>query len=163
MDSQIRLVYIPLSQQERNNVITVTTPNKCCVCFLWHSRCDRHQELVEASEEDVGNITDPDVSGSAHEEQQARLQRRDDADDELRPDVPTDFGKPRHEGGACTCRAKAYTSVRINYVQSGSFHFRPVLRNQSVHVEQNIWSSVRYQLPYITFGFVMTLFCFHVT
>lgn len=75
--------------------------------FFCYSRGDRNQELVESSEEDVARITDPDVSSGAHDQQHARLQRRDAADDQLRPDVPTDFSEARHEGGDRTCRERA--------------------------------------------------------
>ena len=43
--------------------------------MLRHSRGDRHQELVEASEKDIGSVADPNVVCGAHDKQETRLQR----------------------------------------------------------------------------------------
>lgn len=68
-----------------------------------HSRGDGHEELVEASEQNVGRVADPDVVRVDHEEQQARLQGRDGADHQLGPDLPPDPHEARHEGHHRTC------------------------------------------------------------
>lgn len=76
--------------------------------FLWDLRGDWHQELVEASEEDVSSVTDPNVVRGPHEEQQARLDRCDNTDNELRPELPANLDKACRKGSSCTCRKKYY-------------------------------------------------------
>ena len=71
---------------------------------ILHSRGDGHQELVEAPEEDVGCIAEPDVVSVDHEEQQACLQCCDHCDHQLRPDVPPNFCKACCEGCYRACR-----------------------------------------------------------
>lgn len=106
----------------------------CCCCFrfavsiyfTWlHSRGNGHQKLVEASEEDVGHVADPDVVRGAHEEQQTRLHCRDHTDDQLGPDVPTDFHKASDEGRYRTCReihgqSRLLKQLRSNKKKSSS-------------------------------------------
>lgn len=60
---------------------------------LQYSRSDRNQELVEASEEGVGHVTRPDVTGGTHEEQQTSLRCSDQPNCQLRPDRPFDLHK----------------------------------------------------------------------
>lgn len=119
---QIRARFQPLSVYKRkeinpclSNNVLVDTMFSFFLLFLFicYSRGDRNQELVESSEEDVARITDPDVSSGAHDQQHDRLQRRDTADDQLRPDVPTDFSEARHEGGDCACRERAKKIKKI--------------------------------------------------
>lgn len=69
-----------------------------------HSRGNGHQELVEAPEQDVGAVTEPDVVRVDHEQQQTRLQHSDHADDQLGPEVPADFNVAGDEGRHRTCR-----------------------------------------------------------
>lgn len=65
--------------------------------ILTHSRGYRHQELVEAPEENVGNIADPDVVCGAHEKQQSRLDCCDHSNDQLGPQIPLNFHKASSE------------------------------------------------------------------
>lgn len=67
-----------------------------------NSHGNRHQELVEAPEEGVGDIADPDVVGEAHEKQEACLQGRDDPDEQLGPEVPADLHETCQEGSPRT-------------------------------------------------------------
>lgn len=70
--------------------------------MLQHLRGNGNQELIKTSEEDVRNVANPDVLGCSHYQQQTCLHGRDDTNDELRPNVPTDFKISRNEGGKST-------------------------------------------------------------
>lgn len=70
--------------------------------FNGHSRGYGHQELVKSPEENVGNVADPDVVCGAHEKEQSRLRCCDHSDDQLGPQIPTNFHKPSSEGRQCT-------------------------------------------------------------
>lgn len=65
--------------------------------ILTDSRGYRHQELVESSEENVGNVADPDVVCGAHEKQQSRLYGGDHSNDQLGPQIPRNFHKTSSE------------------------------------------------------------------
>lgn len=69
---------------------------------LQYSRSNRNQELVEASEEDIGQVTHPDVSGGAHEKQQTSLGCSDHSYYQLWPNLPSDLHKSCHKWGDCT-------------------------------------------------------------
>lgn len=86
----------------RTDVVVVYLDRKQQLLF-GHSRGDGNQELVEASEEDVGPVAQPNVVCPDHKEQQTGLNSCDNGDDQLGPDIPADFHKARHKGRDCTC------------------------------------------------------------
>lgn len=98
-----------------------------------HSHGNGHQELVEAPEEYVGHVTDPDVVSGAHEQQQASLHCCDHTNDKLWPDIPADLNIPCDEGGQGTWKEAK------DFSQSGDFFFlmvreRPQWGKDSTHI-----------------------------
>lgn len=59
--------------------------------------CNGNQELVAASEQDKAHVTDPNVAGGVHEEEEPGLQRCDDEDHQLRIQRPAQSHVPGGE------------------------------------------------------------------